>query len=274
MFSPTSPKSPHGFTLTELLVVIAIIAIIAAIAFPVLSRMRTSAGAAKVTSNLRQIGIALSSYVADNGMRLPASGTTTGDNPVGYGLQPSTHTWVKLLSPTHKGSGAYNDPGTRLGAHLARYLGVTGNPNDEKPIEVIRDPLWEAEVKKNGAPTYIYWAAPPFVLRPIISKSSNPTLSEDLYPFGKDGQSVTALRLANTFTAVTSSIAPGRTWALIQADRELITDSRQQVSSGMVHEKAPVKPVLGSYRLALMFDWSVQRIPVGADMRGPYPPNP
>jgi prepilin-type N-terminal cleavage/methylation domain-containing protein len=271
MFLPLSLHSRRGFTLVELLVVIAIIAILAALAFPVLGRMRTSASAAKVTSNLHQVGVALTSYASDNGMRLPASGTTSGDNPVGYGLQPSTHTWVRLLSPNHKGTGAYNDPGTRLGAHLAPYVGVTGAPNTEKPIEILSDPAWEAEVKRNGGPTGIYWSAPTFVLRPVIRRAANPGLSEDLYPFGKDGQSTTALRLASSYAAVTSLIPPGRTWALIQADRELIKDSKGEISSGMVHEKAPTKPVLGNARLALMFDWSVQRIPVGTDLGKSYP---
>jgi hypothetical protein len=30
--------------------------------------------------------------------------------------------------------------------------------------------------------------------------------------------------------------------------------------------------VLGNYRLALMFDWSVQRIPAGTDLAGPLTP--
>lgn len=266
-------RSPHrsAFTLIELLAVIAILAVIIALAFPALSGIRASGNAAKVTSNLRQIGVAISSYASDNGLRLPASGTTSGDQPVGYGLQPSTHTWVRLLSPNHRGTGAYNDPGTRLGAHLAPYAGVTGAPNTEKPIEIIRDPAWEAAAKANGAPTYSYWAAPPFVLRPVIRRAGYANLSEDLYPFGKDGQQTSALRLADTYAKVTSSLPAGRTWALIQADRELIKDSKGEITSGMVHEKAPAKPVLGNYRLALMFDWSVQRIPVGTDLGKPYP---
>lgn len=263
------PQPQRGFTLIEMLIVIAIIAIIAALAFPVFGRIRASGNAAKVTSNLRQIGIAISSYASDNGMRLPASGTTTGDNPAGYGLQPSVHTWVRLLSPNHRGTGAYNDPGTRLGAHLAPYVGVTGNPNDERAIDIIRDPAWEAEAKKNGAPTYAYWAAPPFVLRPVIRKSTHPGASADLYPFGKDGQQTSALKLADTYARIASEIPAGRTWALIQADRGLITDSKGEITSGMVHNQAPAAPVLGTYRLALMFDWSVQRIPVGTDLAGP-----
>jgi prepilin-type N-terminal cleavage/methylation domain-containing protein len=61
----------RGFTLIELLVVIAIIAILAAILFPVFARARERAQQSACLSNMRQIGIALTSYAQDNDERYP-----------------------------------------------------------------------------------------------------------------------------------------------------------------------------------------------------------
>lgn len=55
-----------GFTLIELLVVIAIIAILAAILFPVFAQAREAARKATCQSNMHQLGMAFSQYLADN----------------------------------------------------------------------------------------------------------------------------------------------------------------------------------------------------------------
>ncbi len=64
----------NGFTLIELLVVIAIIAILAAILFPVFLAAQAKAKQTQCMGNLKQIGIATTLYVDDNGSRFPLWG--------------------------------------------------------------------------------------------------------------------------------------------------------------------------------------------------------
>lgn len=66
----TSANS-KGFTLIELLVVVAIISILAALIFPAISRGLASAKRTACASNLRQINLAVHTYLDDHGNIFP-----------------------------------------------------------------------------------------------------------------------------------------------------------------------------------------------------------
>lgn len=82
-------KPTRGFTLIELLVVIAIIAILAAILFPVFAKARERAKQTSCISNLKQIGIALTSYASDYDDVYPAERFTGTGSP----------TWKDAIQP-------------------------------------------------------------------------------------------------------------------------------------------------------------------------------
>ena len=77
MNTPSPGKAEHGaypgaFTLIELLVVIAIIAILAAMLLPALSNAQAKGQRAVCVSNMKQIGLLLQYYTADNRETFPA----------------------------------------------------------------------------------------------------------------------------------------------------------------------------------------------------------
>jgi prepilin-type N-terminal cleavage/methylation domain-containing protein len=71
MHSPTSPNLKSGFSLIELIVVIAVVASLALLVLAGLQKVSQSAKQTKCLSNLRQIGIALTTYANEHDQRFP-----------------------------------------------------------------------------------------------------------------------------------------------------------------------------------------------------------
>lgn len=70
---------PHGFTLTEVLVVVAIIGVLLAILFPFGSRSFQHALQARCANNLKQVAVGLLAYANDHGGKLPGFGSLNQD---------------------------------------------------------------------------------------------------------------------------------------------------------------------------------------------------
>lgn len=69
-----APQTLHAsaFTLLELLVTIAVLAVLLAIAIPVYSKIAAGGKATACVGNLRQIGVALSTYLGEHNMTMPS----------------------------------------------------------------------------------------------------------------------------------------------------------------------------------------------------------
>ncbi|MDR1282120.1 MAG: DUF1559 domain-containing protein [Opitutaceae bacterium] len=88
-------RASRGFTLIELLAVITIIGILAAILIPLAGRMRESARTSECVSNMRQIGLAMQLYAADN-----KGGLANAPKPWGEGSDVFWYRdWMRAYAP-------------------------------------------------------------------------------------------------------------------------------------------------------------------------------
>ena len=70
-----------GFTIMELMVVVGLLAILISLLFPMVTKVRAAASAARCSSNLRQMGVAWSMYVTENHGRAPEYIWNTPESP-------------------------------------------------------------------------------------------------------------------------------------------------------------------------------------------------
>jgi prepilin-type N-terminal cleavage/methylation domain-containing protein/prepilin-type processing-associated H-X9-DG protein len=133
MTTSPPPRFERAFTLIELLVVIVTIGILLAVAVPALTSALDRAKATKDMSNLRQIGLAMQTYLNDTDQILPATATWPGTaaSPVLYPKYIATR--KVFQSPFDKRAASEANDGTPPVSYsindnlYAAAVGLSGN---------------------------------------------------------------------------------------------------------------------------------------------------
>ena len=140
----------RGFTLIELLVVISIIAVLASLLMPALENARRQAQIVQCTSNLRQVGIGISTYTLESGGRFPAY--TTETKPA-YGsvnwnnrMHVLGHTPERFNLDTHTIMEGY------IGSPVCRCPLDDSWPGDPR-----NRPIYEVEGSSYVYQSHLYW---------------------------------------------------------------------------------------------------------------------
>lgn len=240
-YPPDSTNGRSGFTLIELLVVIAIIAILAAMLLPALAKAKQKAQQVNCSSNLKQIGYAISMYTVDYQDHLPG--------PCWTGM---------FFTYQDANPGNPGDPkrfNGSLAAYLTPYLGIPAPPpapNIRTAIVAICPSSYRMLPK----------VAPNPPLYTPVSYFSLSRVTND-FPTGLDVVEFPFGRPESPFSTNKKGLSikrPSESWAMTDCDVQLL--SSYGITSATYLDYIPKQPVHGNKlpatRQYLFYDWSVR----------------
>jgi prepilin-type N-terminal cleavage/methylation domain-containing protein len=226
----TRQRPQFAFTLIELLVVIAILAVLLALAVPALQRALGKSDLAGGVSSIKQIGVAMSLYAADNNQRLPGPNLYWGQNP------------------------EYNTGDTKLiGTYLYPYLGISQPTWGYRSIKAMAGPAYW-RVNKGARPSFPAYIANfgPDILGYLTLPDGT-----RVYPWGNNTSTIPP---ANYPALASAGLM--RTWALRDIDATGPVKNNQAGWGGSL----PKSPIYGKSRLQLNFDMSAEVVSSSLDM--------
>jgi len=237
----------RGFTLVELLVVIAIILTLAAVSMAVFTKARAKADNVLAITNMKQIGIALASYLSDND-RLPTF-MDTGVSPAISTGNPYTQAYV-----------------------LQSYLGLGEPTNQIQYAQIFRAPGLHPDNmggKQHWYEVTCYAMYNSDYLTPTKAYFPKGVVTDDdgldIGPFGRvttTGTPTDGWKAAQLDSALSkySSDNGGRIATLSMVPAMLEINALYPSAKGAWPWAVPRKPLRGDHVNVLYFDWRVEAV--------------